>query len=333
MKRLGKLNVLRDKGDECGIMIGVGVVGVGFWGKQHARNFASIEKTRLVAVCDAIEENARRVGKEYGVDWYTDLDKFLRREDMDAVSVCTPASAHFEVATKSILSGKHVLVEKPMTADVEKALKLVECAKEQGVFLMVGFIERFNPGVSRVVKVLNSGIIGDPVMSISRRVGPYRPDRVKDVGVVSDSAIHDIDLARYMFRSEIDSVYAVGGRLRHKFEDYVAIMLHLTNGLNCVIEANWLTPRKKRELIITGEKGIVKLDYLSQKISVESDEWEMNSSAEWEEPLRKELEYFAECIIERKQPHPSGEDGVRALQVVNAVLESMREKKVVELSW
>ncbi|MEM1657640.1 MAG: Gfo/Idh/MocA family oxidoreductase [Candidatus Jordarchaeales archaeon] len=325
--------MLRDKKDEVGIMLGVGVVGVGFWGKQHARNFASIEKTKLVAVCDVREEEARKVGKTYGVDWYTDLDEFLRREDMDAVSICTPTSAHFEVATKSILSGKHVLLEKPMTADVEKALKLVEYAKEQGVFLMIGFIERFNPGVLRVIKVLKSGVIGDPVMSISRRVGPYWPDRVKDVGVVSDSAIHDIDLARYIFRSEIASVYAVGGRLKHRFEDYVAIMLHLTNGLSCVIEANWLTPRKKRELIITGEKGIIKLDNLSQKISIESDEWEMSSSAEWEEPLRKELEYFAECIIERKQPYPSGEDGVKALQVINAVLESMKQKKVVELNW
>ncbi|MEM3148185.1 MAG: Gfo/Idh/MocA family oxidoreductase, partial [Candidatus Jordarchaeales archaeon] len=238
--------------------LGVGVIGVGTWGRQHARNFASIEKTRLVAVCDIREENARKVGEEYGTEWYTDVDSLLRREDIDAVSVCTPASTHFEIATKSILSGKHVFVEKPMTGSVEKALKLIEYAREQGVFLMVGFIERFNPGVSKVIKILESDIIGDPVITISRRVGPFWPDRVEDVGVVTDAAIHDVDLARHIFKREIVSVYATGGRLKHRFEDYMAAMLHLDNGLSCIIEANWLTPRKVRELIITGEKGILK---------------------------------------------------------------------------
>ncbi len=311
--------------------LGVGVIGVGTWGRQHARNFASIEKTRLIAVCDVKEENARKVGEEYGAEWYTDVDGLLRREDIDAVSVCTPASTHFEVATKSILSGKHVLVEKPITGSVEKALKLIEYAKEQDVFLMVGFIERFNPGVSKIIKVLESGIVGDPVITISRRVGPFWPDRVKDVGVVSDAAIHDVDLIHHIFKRKIVSVYAVGGCLRHRFEDYVAAMLRLDNGLTCIIEANWLTPRKVRELLITGEKGILKLDYLSQKIRIENDEWNMSSNDEWYEPLRIELEHFAESILKRKQPYPSGEDGVRALKVIDMILKSLKEGKVVEL--
>ncbi|MBS7288063.1 MAG: Gfo/Idh/MocA family oxidoreductase, partial [Candidatus Freyarchaeota archaeon] len=185
------------------MVIGVGVIGVGSWGRQHARNFASIEKARLVAVCDVKEENARKVGEEYGVNWYVDVDSLLKREDIDAVSICTPTSTHFELAAKSILSGKHVFVEKPMTSNIEEALKLIEYVEEQGVFLMVGFIERFNPGVSRVIKVLEDGIIGNPVVTISRRVGPFWPDRVEDVGVINDTAIHDVDLARYIFRREI----------------------------------------------------------------------------------------------------------------------------------
>jgi len=312
--------------------LGVGVIGVGAWGKHHVRNFASIELAELVGVCDVREDVARRIGKEYGVEWYSDIEEFLKKEDMEAVSICTPTSTHYELAVKSVLSGKHVLVEKPMTSSLEEAIDLLTHVKEQGVFLMVGFVERFNPGVLKVIDVLRRGIIGEPVMAISKRVGPFWPERVGDVGVIKDVAIHDIDLVHYVFRRPVVSVYATGGCLRHKYEDYVTALLHLDNGLTCVVEANWLTPRKVRELSITGDSGIVKLDYISQKVRVESDEWIMNSKGEWREPLRLELEHFVSSILRNRQPQPSGEDGVRALRVAEAISESLKSKRKASLS-
>src|SRR5437667_192025 len=154
-----------------------------------------------------------------------------------------------------------------MTGEESSAEKLVKSAKKTGVKLLVGFIERFNPGVRAVKKMLSQQAVGDVIIATGRRVARW-PIRIGDVGVVKDTAIHDIDAMRYLLQEEVSAVFAQTGSLRtHSYEDYAEIMLRFRGGTTGFLDANWLTPRKVRTLIITGSDATISLDYIKQEIT------------------------------------------------------------------
>jgi len=311
--------------------IGVAVIGVGFWGRNHARVYMEIPEAELIGVCDIDPKRAKETAERYGVEAYTDSRKLLRRNDVDAVSICTWTTTHAKETIRALKAGKHVLVEKPIASTIREAKQIVQMAEIEELVLMTGFIERFNPGVERVVKTINEGYIGDIVSATSRRVSEW-PERIGDVGVVKDSAIHDIDMMRYIFGEDPQTMFAKAGKLRHKrFEDYAQIMLTFSHGRTAFIEANWLTPYKVRKLIVTGSKGIVTLDYLSQEIIIETEEKTFIPRYKWEEPLKRELKHFIRCIIENKQPLVSGLDGLKALIICEAALKSAAKGKSINL--
>ena len=311
--------------------IGVAVIGVGFWGRNHARVYMEIPEAELIGVCDIDAKRAKETAEKYGVEAYTDSKKLLKRSDVDAVSICTWTTTHAKETIRALKAGKNVLVEKPIASTVREAKQIVKMAENERLILMTGFIERFNPGVERVIKTIEEGSIGDVVSATSRRVSEW-PERVGDVGVVKDSAIHDVDMMRYIFDEDPKTVFAKTGKLRHKrFEDYAQIMLTFSHGKTAFIEANWLTPYKVRKLIVTGSKGIVTLDYLSQEIIIETEEKTFIPRYKWEEPLKRELEHFVECVRKNKQPLASGLDGLKALIICEAVLKSAVKGKSVNL--
>ena len=311
--------------------IGVAVIGVGFWGRNHARVYMEIPEAELIGVCDIDAKRAKETAEKYGVEAYTDSRKLLKRSDVDAVSICTWTTTHAKETIRALKAGKNVLVEKPITSTVREAKQIVKMAENERLILMTGFIERFNPGVERVIKTIEEGSIRDVVSATSRRVSEW-PERVGDVGVVKDSAIHDVDMMRYIFDEDPKTVFAKTGKLRHKrFEDYAQIMLTFSHGKTAFIEANWLTPYKVRKLIVTGSKGIVTLDYLSQEIVIETEEKTFIPRYKWEEPLKRELEHFVECVRKYKQPLASGLDGLKALIICEAVLKSAAKGKSVNL--
>ena len=311
--------------------IGVAVIGVGFWGRNHARVYMEIPEAELIGVCDIDAKRARETAEKYGVEAYTDSKKLLKRSDVDAVSICTWTTTHAKETIRALKAGKNVLVEKPIASTVREAKQIVKMAENERLILMTGFIERFNPGVERVIKTIEEGSIGEVVSATSRRVSEW-PERVGDVGVVKDSAIHDVDMMRYIFDEDPKTVFAKTGKLRHKrFEDYAQIMLTFNHGKTAFIEANWLTPYKVRKLIITGSKGIVNLDYLSQEIVIETEEKTFIPRYKWEEPLKRELKHFVECVRKNKQPLASGLDGLKALIICEAVLKSAAKGKSVNL--
>ncbi|MEM3571575.1 MAG: Gfo/Idh/MocA family oxidoreductase, partial [Candidatus Bathyarchaeia archaeon] len=127
----------------------VGLIGCGFWGKNHARVYNELENAKLVAVCDIIEERAKNISKKYGCDWYKDIDEFLEKSDLEAISICTPTTTHFQVSSKCIKAGKHLLIEKPIGNNYFEAKNLVELAKKHKVRIMPGHIERFNPVIQK----------------------------------------------------------------------------------------------------------------------------------------------------------------------------------------
>jgi UDP-N-acetylglucosamine 3-dehydrogenase len=311
--------------------VGLGVVGTGFWGENQVRVLRQQnDSCCLLGICDLNEKRAREVGAKYGVPWYTDLEEFLRVSGMEAVSVCTPTHTHFEVASRALEEGKHLLVEKPMTGNRGQAEKLVKAAGKAGRKLLVGFIERFNPGVGLVKGMLERKEVGEVILATGRRVTRW-PVRIGDVGVVKDTAIHDIDIMRYLLRKEVTLVYAQTGSLKHSFEDYAEIMLRFNHGTTGFIDANWLTPRKVRTLIITGSEATINLDYISQEISVDDSDRTIKPTVKWDEPLRLELENYIRTVREDLEPSPSGTDAIEAIRICDAALESSRTQRVVEL--
>jgi UDP-N-acetylglucosamine 3-dehydrogenase len=288
------------------------------------------DSCRLLGICDLNEKRAREVGSKYGVPWHSDLSKFLQLPGLEGVTICTPTNTHYEVATRALEEGKHLLVEKPMTGDKDHAEKLVRAAGKAGRKLLVGFIERFNPGVGMVKEMLERDEAGQVILANGRRVTRW-PVRIGDVGVIKDTAIHDIDIMRYLLSKEVELVYAQTGSLKHSFEDYAEIMLRFDHGTTGFIDANWLTPRKVRTLIITGSEATINLDYISQEISVDDSEKTVKPTVKWDEPLRLELENYIKTIREDLEPSPSGKDAIEAIRICDSALESGKTRRVVEL--
>jgi len=217
-----------------------------------------------------------------------------------------------------------------MAKSPKEANEILSAAEQKGVYLMTGFIERFNPGVQRVKKLIADGVLGEVVLAFARRVGRW-PERGGDIGVVKDSAIHDIDIMRFLFEEEVASVYARAGSLGHKFEDYAQIILGFSGDRTAFVEANWLTPRKIRMLTVTGTDAIATVDYITQEVTVGNAEKSVTPNFKWEEPLMLELKHFTESIIAERRPLVTGFDGLKALEVAEAVLRSAKNGEKVKL--
>lgn len=311
--------------------LGVAIIGTGFWGRNHARVFNELPNTELVAVCDINREKVRSVAEKFEVEGYVKSGKMLRREDIEAVSICTWSTKLAFEAMKALKAEKHVFVEKPMSYNVRQAKRTVDLAEKNERQLMVGFIERFNPGVQQVKEAIKKGEIGTVVSATARRVSQW-PERIGDVGVVKDTAIHDIDIIRYLFGQDPIAVYAKAGNLRHKkFEDYAQIMLTFESGKTASLEANWLTPYKIRNLSVTGSDALIHLDYITQKITIETAGRSLTPRHKWEEPLKLELQHFADSILNNKGPLVTGLDGLKALQIAQAALKSAEKCRTIKL--
>jgi len=307
----------------------VAVVGCGFWGRQHVRVFSSLENAVVEYVSDIDPKRARMVAEEYGVPRFsTDNSELLDAPSVEAVSICTPTVTHWEIAEQALRSGKHVFVEKPLCETAGQARMLIDRAERVGVKLMPGHIERFNPGLLRVKGLLEEGVLGEVVLIFARRVGRW-PDRVGDVGVVKDSAIHDLDLARFLFGEEPLSIYARAGSLSHRFEDFAEIILAFPGVRTAFIESNWLTPRKIRRMTITGRDGMAKLDFLSQEVILENASGLSRMEGRWVEPLTLELKHFIDCVAGDLDPCVTGWDGLRAVELAESALRSSSTGRVI----
>ncbi len=310
----------------------VAVIGAGFWGRNHARNLRELDETRLVAVCDRDEAKAKAVADLFGIEAYTDSSRMLKRQDIEAVTVCTWSTNLAAEATRALRAGKHVLVEKPMANNVQEAKRIVGLAKAKNRYLMVGFLMRFIPGLQRIKQAVEKAEIGDVVYATARRVSQW-PERIGDVGVVKDLAIHDIDITRFLFDDEPVEVYAKAGSFRHKkFEDHAQILVTFKGKKTAFIEANWLTPYKIRKLTLTGSEAIMTLDYITQEITIETSGQTVAPRYDVKEPLRLELQHFANSIMDDKEPVTTGMDGLRALHIAEAALKSARTGKAMRLN-
>ncbi|ASJ11439.1 UDP-N-acetylglucosamine 3-dehydrogenase [Thermococcus thioreducens] len=314
-------------------MLRVGVVGVGMMGQHHVRVYSELAregKVELVGIADANFERARELARKFNTVPYSDY-RGLVKEKLDAVSIAVPTSLHKDVALEFIKVGTNVLVEKPIADSIENAQAIINAAEENEVILMIGHIERFNPAVLKLKEKIDEGLLGKIVTISAKRVGPMAA-RIRDVGIIIDLGVHDIDVISYLFGEPVRTVYARAGNVIHPagVEDHALITLGFNDGSG-IVETNWLTPHKTRTLTVVGTEGIAYVDYIDQTLKIYNHEWIREAKIERREPLRNEIEHFIECIEYEKKPITDGKAGLHALKVAIKALESARTGQVLEV--
>jgi UDP-N-acetylglucosamine 3-dehydrogenase len=302
-------------------MLKIGVVGLGSMGQNHARLYSQLN-CELVGVADSNPERAKEIGEKYHAKYYADYHDLLGK--VDAVSIAVPTTLHNMIALDFLNEGVHCLVEKPIAFNLNEAESMIQAADRNHVSLAIGHIERFNPAVVRLKQIIDSGLLGKILIISTRRVGPYVP-RIRDVGVVIDSATHDIGVVRYLVGKEPVSLFSRVGSIKHSKEDHAVIVMDFEGTIAC-LEVNWFTPSKVRTLVITGSEGIAALDYIEQTLTVHTAQQEtgsMNSGTKLTtlkaEPLRLELEDFLNSVLSGQKP---GVDGIEGMSVLKIALES-----------
>jgi len=288
----------------------VGVVGLGAMGHNHARLYSQLG-CELVGVADVDPVRAKEIGDRYNTNYYSDYHELLPK--LKAVSIAVPTTLHHAVAMDFLKAGVHCLVEKPITVSLGEADEMIETAEKMHVNLAVGHIERFNPAVVKLKKLIDEGSLGKLLVISTRRVGPSVP-RIRDVGIVIDSATHDIGIVKYLLGKDPVSGFSRVGTLKHTKEDYAIIVLDFIDTTAC-IEVNWFTPQKVRTLVATGSQGIAYLDYVEQTLKIHDSRGIETVDVKKDEPLKLELENFLISILKGKQPSVNGVEGKAILKI------------------
>lgn len=304
-------------------MLKVGVIGLGWMGRVHLRNYTEMADVEVVGVVDVDEKAREEVAAQFGVPTYATLDELLEHP-LDAVSVCVPTSLHHETGLAVMDKSVNVIIEKPLAKTTEEGEALVAKAREKGVALMVGHVERFNPAVARVKELISGE--DDKVISIQiERVGPY-PPRIQDVGVIKDLGSHDIDLIRFLTGSEFKSVYAVCSTSIGEHEDSALITSEMENGVLANITTNWVTPYKGRMINVACEDKYVQANLITQEVkeySAFSTYDKSYSVREWplmfREPVKEELNQFLDALRSGTPVPITGEDGLEVLKTFDKI--------------
>jgi predicted dehydrogenase len=326
------------------------VIGVGAMGRNHARVYDELPEVELTAVADEREETAREIARLRHVPAYSDYRAVLEEIRPDVVSVAVPTQQHHQVVQDALEAGCHVLVEKPIAATLDEGVAMIRRSAELGRVLAVGHIERYNPAVVELKRRLAEGELGQVFQICARRLGPF-PKRVRDVGVVIDLATHDLDVMRYLTGAEVQRLYAETEQEIHTaHEDLFSGLLRFDNGVLGLLDINWLTPTKVRELSVTGQRGLFVANLLTQDLYFHENEEAVGM--EWShlrllrgvsegqmirlrlrkmEPLRAELQAFVKASRGEDGAIVSGQDGLVALQLAQALIEASRTHHVIKV--
>ena len=297
-------------------------IGTGGWGKNHTRILSQLGV--LTAVCDANVERSKEYGEKYSVNHYDSIDSMLEAEEFDAAFVCTPTSTHSKIATQLLEAKKHVFVEKPMTYLSEDGEDLLEIAKKNKVLLTCGYIERFNPAVDTVKQIVKSKKYGDLVMLEFHRESRM-PLHIKDVGIIYDTSVHDIDTAMWLFDDTPEVVFARAGQIKHEHEDFASIMLGFKDNKVAIISSNWITPTRVRTFNAVCTDAIISSDFISQEVKIEKDNDTEIPSKDKGEPLLREIQSFIGAIEGKNELVVKPEHAVNVTKIAEAALLSSQK--------
>lgn len=320
--------------------IKVGVVGAGYWGPNIIRNFYQIPTCEMAVCCDMDEKRLAHMKSLYPkTEVTTDYDSLINDPSIDAVAVCTHVSAHYPLAKKALQAGKHVLVEKPLTASVEQAEELVELAKKNGCVLMVDHTFEYTAGVNKMKEIIESGLLGDVLyVNCSRlNLGIFQ----RDINVVWDLAPHDLSVILYATGLKPRSVRTVGMKLLHpKVEDMAFVTLNCGENASAVIHVSWIDPLKVRKVSVVGTKQMLVYDDLDPMAKIQIYDKGVDNPPHYDtfgeflcsyhygdihmprlqeaEPLSVMCRHFLDCIENGKTPRSDGESGLRMVRLLAA---------------
>lgn len=325
----------------------VGVVGTGYWGRNHVRVYNELRLEGLIDelyICDSNEETTKRLGTEFNVHYTTNYKELIAK--VDAVSIVTPSIAHYEIAKDFMESGVNVLVEKPMTMNVKEAKELVEVSRDAKRVLMVGHLFRLHPAVVELKKRVDRREFGEIINIVSERLHFGVPRR--DMGVIYALGIHELDMFCYLLNREFPNyITASSHSIFSNVEETAIISVDFGDVKGYAVES-WVIPvyGKKRELVVVGSEKSARIDYLDPQrlhiydvrflvedghpVKVE-DEGSYHINIPYAEPLKEEIKHFLDCIKVGKKPIADGVVGMRAVSMAEAALESARTKKSIEI--
>jgi UDP-N-acetylglucosamine 3-dehydrogenase len=326
----------------------VGLIGLGAMGRNHLRLLGAREDAELVAISDPLPEVLEAATATTQAKGYLDPQEMLASADLDAIVIASPTTTHLALGLAALGRGVVPLIEKPLAATPEEADELVRVSADTGVPIQVGHVERFNPAVLELGRLLDQGWLSTVYAITSRRAGPF-PARIRDVGVTIDLATHDVDILSFVAAERPSRVSAeTAQRVHQDHEDLMFGLLSFPSGSVGMLDVDWLTPAKRRTLTVVGEEGMFELDYLSQRLTFtrstdttnpeliggyaptfegESIDLPLASG----EPLAAELDAFLTVVREGGRPIVNAEDGRWAVFVADALLRAARERRTVEL--
>ena len=300
------------------------VVGAGYMGRAHARVVREISReleADLVGIVDRDPHAARRASNAFGVPGYTELDRALAETRPSVAIVATPTRTHIDVAEKLLEAGvERLLIEKPLDSDFDKAEAFAERWRSRSGDIMVGYIERFNPAYRLALEEVSSGSLGRLLTLYARRVGPFTT-RVMDVGVTLDLATHELDLLYNMTQAEPRVLDAYVRRVYSENAEDLALATLEARGFRATIEVNRVTAYKERRWILTGDKAVLQVDFMRQKVSLHRPRWQSESTQEWREPLLLEDRAFLEATLTGEPVPVPLEEAMVSLRLARQIIE------------
>jgi len=310
----------------------IAVIGTGGWGKNHVRVLSDLGV--LCAICDSDENRVLSISKKYKINSYSNLKELFEKEpDLDACMVCTPTRTHFSIALEIIKRKINVFVEKPLSFSSVECEELTKLSKRHGVILTSGYIERFNPAIQDLKKIIEENTCGELLMMEFHRENRM-PLHIKDVGIIYDTSVHDIDTALFIFDSKPTVVFARSGKRFHSSEDFATIMLGFQDQKVAIIASNWITPKKVRRFSAVCSEGIITGDFITQEIKIDDETKTVIPRRQFQEPLTLELKNFLQAVSGKKTKFlVSPEDATAVTKIAEAALISSNTGAPVYLAY
>jgi UDP-N-acetylglucosamine 3-dehydrogenase len=326
----------------------LGLAGLGSMGRNHLRVISNHPETELAAVADPDAAALEAAVGQTGATGFADPMEMIQAAQLDGLVIAAPTTLHKALALAAIEMGLGVLIEKPLAATVDDGLAIVAAAQKRDVRVQVGHVERYNPAVLEMGRLMRSGWLSTIYAITSRRAGPF-PARIRDVGVTVDLGTHDVDILSWIAGERPVRVYAeTAQRLHATHEDLTFGLMHFPSGATGFLDVDWLTPAKRRSLTVVGEEGMFELDYLTQKLTftrsnVETPQMIGGYATTFSgdvaeipvvsiEPLRAELDEFVRVLRTGERPYVDAEDGLWAVAIANALLTAASERRPIDLS-
>jgi predicted dehydrogenase len=327
----------------------LGLAGLGSMGRNHLRVLSARSDLVLAAVADPVATALADATAQTGAQGFAEPLAMIAEAELDAVVIAAPTTAHVPLALAAIERGIAILVEKPLAATIDEGMRIVVAARAAGVPVQVGHVERFNPAVLELGRLIDDGWLSSVYSIASRRAGPF-PARIRDVGVTVDLATHDVDILSWIAGERPSRVYAeTAQRIHATNEDLLFGLLHFPSGATGMLDVNWLTPAKRRQLIVVGEEGMFELDYLTQRLTFtratdttnprliggyaptfEGEVLELPVTST--EPLVGEIEAFVSIVRNGGRPVVDAEDGLWAVAIATSLLDAAADGRTVDLS-